>query len=101
MCEEKLVLAQEELVANRNQLSAHETQIHELKTACTELEKDFSKRDEKIKQQVEALQKLQKQQVTKLAAHVWDITVVHAFETQIFLWCEGYGNMPPVSIVWR
>lgn len=76
MCEEKLVLAQEELVANRNQLSAHETQIQELKTARTELEKDLGKRDEKIKQQVEALQKLQKQQVTKYAANFWDITVV-------------------------
>lgn len=76
MCEEKLVLAQEELVANRNQLSAHETQIQELKTARTELEKDHGKRDEKIKQQVEALQKLQKQQVTKYVANFWDITVV-------------------------
>ncbi len=92
MCEEKLVLAQEELVANRNQLSAHESQIQELKTARTVLEKDLSKRDEKIKQQVEALQKLQKQQVTQFDANFWDITVVHAFEPQISLWCEGYGN---------
>lgn len=76
MCEEKLVLAQEDLVANRNQLSAHETQIQELKTGRTTLEKDLGKRDEKIKQQVEALQKLQKQQVTKYATDFWDMTVV-------------------------
>lgn len=67
VCEEKLVLAQEELVTNRNQLSAHETQIQELKTGHTSLEKSLSKRDEKIKQQLEALQKLQKQQVTENA----------------------------------
>lgn len=63
MCEEKLVLSQEELVANRNQLSSLEAQIKELKTGHATLEKNLSKRDEKIKTQVEALQKLQKAQV--------------------------------------
>ncbi|KAL0167878.1 hypothetical protein M9458_036100, partial [Cirrhinus mrigala] len=62
VCEEKLVLAQEELVANRNQLSAHETQIQELKTGRTALEKDLSKRNETIKQHMDDVQKLQKQQ---------------------------------------
>lgn len=63
MCEEKLVLSQEELVVNRNQLSSLEAQIKELKTDHATLEKNLSKRDEKIKTQVEALQKLQKAQV--------------------------------------
>lgn len=50
-------------MANRNQLSSLESQIKELKTGHATLEKNLSKRDEQIKTQVEALQKLQKQQV--------------------------------------
>lgn len=65
MCEDKLVLSQEELVANRNQLGSLEAQIKELKTGHATLEKNLSKRDDKLKIQVEALQKLHKQQVTK------------------------------------
>lgn len=56
-------MTQEELVANTNQLNSCEAQTQELKTAHVALEKDLKKRDEKLKQQEEALRELQRQQV--------------------------------------
>lgn len=50
-------------MASTNQLSSREAQIQELKKGHMSLEKDLKKRDEKLKQQEEALRDLQKQQV--------------------------------------
>lgn len=63
MSEDKLALAQEELVSSTNQLNNREAQIQDLKTGGAALEKDLIKKDEKLKQQEEALRELQKQQV--------------------------------------
>uniref|UniRef100_A0A8B9JW77 Early endosome antigen 1 n=1 Tax=Astyanax mexicanus TaxID=7994 RepID=A0A8B9JW77_ASTMX len=53
----------EELVASTNQLNNRDAQIQDLKAARAALEKDLGKRDEKLKQQEEAIRQLQKQQV--------------------------------------
>lgn len=50
-------------MASTNQLNSREVQIQELKTEHAALKKDLKKRDEKLKQQEEALRELQKQQV--------------------------------------
>lgn len=50
-------------MASTNQLNSREDQIQELKKGHATLEKDLKKRDEKLKQQEEALRELQKQQV--------------------------------------
>lgn len=50
-------------MTSTNQLNSREAQIQELKTGQEALKKDLKKRDEKLKQQEEALRELQKQQV--------------------------------------
>lgn len=53
-------------MASTNQQNCREAQIQELKTGHAALQKDLKKRDEKLKQQEEALRELQKQQVLLL-----------------------------------
>ncbi|XP_061109284.1 early endosome antigen 1 isoform X6 [Conger conger] len=60
--EDKLTLAQEELKANRTQMSSQTTLIQDLKASHIALQQDSTKKEERSRQQEEALRDLQQQQ---------------------------------------
>ena len=62
--EKKLAQSLEELAANRTQLSGLEAQVLGLKKSRTALDMDLGQRDERLQQQADSLQELQKLQVS-------------------------------------